>query len=503
MDEKDSRFAYTKDQKEINRALKMQEMELAKLSSDTGKLNHFISEHEEQLYNNRNDINDLTEQVERLKKAAMDLAIQQGINLPPMRKSLDKLKNVIPQTEIEQEEYLVDKSISKSNIPSWEEVMHKTNEMVQDEIILENLLSSEEFQYCINDIKRINNEFASKTKLSRVDISFLLVATALQTVRWIILNRLLGDIGESIDGSSRMDHNDKSIKEKITERNKWFQSKNSEHGHSESAKGYKSWEQIVFSSAPYDTTVGSPLFNENLGGKYHRYRTFGHDPVLGWIFGTANFITDTITLTNFNSYNISRDGGPHFDTPTDFLTIFMNSIDSIMEDYLRLPAALFAQFVHLESDAFTKLGLPVPILEAFSESMAGKLYKSQYDSLCLVKDMAIVGSQAVLSILINMIISVIHGFFYDEKRDGLREHYEVRTRKILLYSNILASSGNIIYLIGTEDIGKLDAGGLLVTISRLFSDNRFITKIKIDFINKELDKITQEELADLDSMFEK
>ena len=227
-----------------------------------------------------------------------------------------------------------------------------------------------------------------------------MVATALQTARWLIIQKLCGDLGKTIDNGTRLEHNDKKIKDSITKSNKKFQEIFESYGHRESLKSYKSWEQIIFSSAPYDVTIGSPKFSENLEGKYHRYKTLGHDPILGWIFGTANFITDTCTLSNFNSYRISRQGTPHFAEPTNLASIFYEVFDSVKEDWLRLPAGLFAQFVHLKSDVFTKLGLPVPVLEVFSESLAGDLYKSQYDSLCLMKDIAIVGNQAIWSIFI-------------------------------------------------------------------------------------------------------
>ena len=172
-----------------------------------------------------------------------------------------------------------------------------------------------------------------------------------------------------------------------------------------------------------------------------------------------------------------------------------------MEDWLRLPAGIFAQFVHLKSDVFTKLGLPVPILETFSESIAGNLYKSQYDSLCLLRDVAIVGNQAAWSILINMIVSLVHGLFYNPQKDGERQLYEVRTRKILCISNALASAGNIAYAVGVEDWKKLDAGGILVSLYRLFTDVRFISRIKKNFIEKEMDKVLEDELKSLESYF--
>lgn len=168
---------------------------------------------------------------------------------------------------------------------------------------------------------------------------------------------------------------------------------------------------------------------------------------------------------------------------------------------MRLPAGVFAEYIHLKSDVFTKLGLPVPIIEVFSESLAGDLYKSQYDSLCLLRDLKIVVKQAGFSILINMIIGLVHGLLYDPQKDGDRKLYEVRTRKILSISNSLASAGNIAYAIGTEDWRKLDVGGILVTLYRLFTDVRFITKVKKDFIETEMDKSLADEIKELDSYF--
>ena len=64
-------------------------------------------------------------------------------------------------------------------------------------------------------------------------------------------------------------------------------------------------------------------------------------------------------------------------------------------------------------------------------------------------------------------------------------------------SKRLSSYGNV-----GEALKKLDLGGLLVTLWRLFSDIRFITKVKEQFINEELDKVTANELKELDKMFE-
>ncbi|MDO4792798.1 MAG: hypothetical protein Q3993_01350, partial [Filifactor alocis] len=59
---------------------------------------------------------------------------------------------------------------------------------------------------------------------------------------------------------------------------------------------------------------------------------------------------------------------------------------------------------------------------------------------------------------------------------------EVRTRKILSYSNLIATSSNIAVVAVTKDMTKLDAGGMAVTIYRLITDAKFIRQVKEEFI---------------------
>ena len=462
-----SRYKYSDSEKEILKVLKKQEGQLETLEVNT--------------HENTNELSEIRKRIEALAK-------KRGINLP----STDK--NII-NTNYEDK-------IETSEIPSWQECLEEAIQIVPHEVVIEDLLSKDEFQFCIDEAERIETEFSKKTGiLNKKDLSFLFVATALQTARWLIIQELCGDLGETIDEKARVEHNDNTIKKETSRLNKKFQEQFEDHGHNSSLKSYKSWEQIIFSSAPYDTTVGTPALGINMEGKYHRYKTLGHDPILGWIFGTANFITDTCTLSDFSSYRISRVGTPHFAEPTNLATIFYEVFDSIKEDWLRLPAGIFAQYVHLKSDVFTKLGLPVPLLEAFSDEIAGELYKSQYDSLCLLKDVKIIGKQAAWSILINMVIGLIHGLLYNPHKDGDRKFYEARTRKILCISNSLATTVNIVYAIGTEDWKKLDIGGMMVTLYRLFSDIRFVTRLKKEFISNKMDKVLENEIKEIDSHF--
>lgn len=339
-------------------------------------------------------------------------------------------------------------------------------------------------------LENLELEFQKQTGLNKVDVNFLFFATALQVIKWVLLSKL-----------EEVSSNDNRISDTdgdriVNKAKKYYSNKHNNWNMKKSKKEYKSWKEIIFSSVPYDATKGAPEFNINMKGRYHRYKTLGHDPLLGWIFGTMNIITDTITLNDFRTFNIEK---MHFRNETTVVQGFINMRESISEDIHRLPAAIFRQGIHLKSDKYTTLGLPIPILGVFSEELAGNLYRAQYDNLCLFKDLKKIGKSASYSTMINMIISLIHGLYYDPLKYDNRDLYEVKTRKILSYSNTIASSSNVIYVainayLGNEDaIKNLDIGGLLITIYRLISDSKFIRQVKEEFIFGGFNKLIQGE----------
>lgn len=95
------------------------------------------------------------------------------------------------------------------------------------------------------------------------------------------------------------------------------------------------------------------------------------------------------------------------------------------------------------------------------------------------------------AILINALVAMIHGFFYEASVDGSRKLFEMRTRRILEYSNVIASSSNLLYVganmaVGNKDaLRKLDVGGLLVTVYRIATDLKFQSELKHEFVKNE------------------
>lgn len=346
---------------------------------------------------------------------------------------------------------------------------------------------AEIYEHASEILSDIDRGFCEYTKLDKIDVTFLMLATALQISRWVIISIINQNLGEKLKDSRKKD-NDSTIEEKKQKNQKEYENKHKwEERNSEK---YPTWKEIVKDGVPYDVTVGSPEFGVNMGGGDHRAHTLGHDPVLGWIFGTMNIITSTISIEDFRTFKVLKEPSPkHWAYKTNVLSGFEMMFESIKEDDKRLPAAVFAQANHLGSDYFTHKGLPIPLLEVFNSEIASKLYKEGYDTLCFMKDVAVVGAQAGIAIFINMLISLLHGLFYDQKKHESRDLYEVKTRKILSISNLIATSSNVIWVGGNmfagneSAINDLDIGGLCVTIHRLITDHKFIDKIKHEYIH--------------------
>ena len=103
--------------------------------------------------------------------------------------------------------------------------------------------------------------------------------------------------------------------------------------------------------------------------------------------------------------------------------------------------------------------------------------------------------QAGMAALINWLIAALHGcslIFKDDRSDYCTEMYQARTKKIILLSDTIATSSSVIRALIKENPECLDLGGAAILIYRLFSDARFIAKLKEEYVQSELNKIYDE-----------
>jgi hypothetical protein len=166
-----------------------------------------------------------------------------------------------------------------------------------------------------------------------------------------------------------------------------------------------------------------------------------------------------------------------------------------VEGKIIMAVSLFREVMHLKSDINSKVSLPIPIVSSMSPEFAKQIAGYGLD----IANIKTIGEQAVYAALINTLIAMIHRLLYDETKSGSLSLYEVRTRKILSYSNAIASASNLIAVALVAAVGLktgskalvkksmeyLDIGGLLVTLYRIVTDYQFIKKIKQEFLEKE------------------
>lgn len=359
---------------------------------------------------------------------------------------------------------------------TWDDIVKEVNEEGYVNTEINDILTTNEQVQVYKKIDEINEQFSKATGLNSTDVKFLFFATTLQCLRQYLIS----------NDKFRFDTDkagDKFISKFVP----------------------RKYEDILLGSVPYDAVRKADGYkdqNTGISGANHRYMTLGHDPILGWIFGTLNIMTNTLTKNSplLTTYIVKAHPttGNYTQIGESVLIseVFINGVNLAKNDYKLLVVSIIRQALHFGADAFTKMGLPIPIINTISPDLSSKLLSENFRI-----DAYSVSRGIMLSTLINSIISAIHGLFYDEKVDIKRDLYEVRTRKILSYSNALATSSNTIYTAVTKDFTKLDVGGAVVTLYRLISDYSFISKVKYEFINEILDNELREEIKKIDDIY--
>lgn len=131
-------------------------------------------------------------------------------------------------------------------------------------------------------VERTYEAFESYTTLTRGDMGFLMLAVALQSARQVLMNIYKERLSDKEASKKTLGHKE-------------------EHSNRSERRYYASIEDIVSNPVPFDSVQKEDVVKRNqnpkLSGMNHRYKALGHDPYLGFIFGTANIMTSTITIT--------------------------------------------------------------------------------------------------------------------------------------------------------------------------------------------------------------
>ena len=410
------------------------------------------------------------------------------------------------QIAIEIDEEITEEELAANELFNTYITERVANDIVNDQRVKE-IISSAVKEYGEN-LDRIDYEFKQLTKLQDSDAAFVFGATAFQILRIILINRLTKI---ELAGKGSLETSLKDLQKKI------FDPLDKTPG--ENRPLYASKHHILTNrGVPYDATSFADFNNDMFKGANHRFGTLGHDPLLGLIFGTANIMTNTITCPPINSifkgidlfpktFNVTYDIGgknPHivsadpFGVSAQFLTPLMlaSAANRILVEPDAAAAALIKQIIHIGTDLYTPMGIQLP----FANLILDKATTERLTSYVNMGDIVKVGGQAAAAIAINWLVAALHGCSLFNKDDGTEfcsEMHQVRTKKILLISNSIATSSSVIQAAITKNPRNLDIGGAAVLIYRLFTDTKFISKLKQEFMTSELAKVYDQRVQGL------
>jgi len=449
---------YDSDDKRTLRVLKMQQGDLDRLAEQAADEHEALSEMDRRLSD--------------LRQRAQALAESEGVDMPE--------EHHLPTPVVHKRE-----KMTLDQVPEWEDLEARAHEEgVDSHVTVEDLLSSEEIARTEEQVRQINEEFTRRTGLNARDMAFLTVATSIQTARWAMIPKLLSKAGKSgkviaalsPSAMAMLEARPKDEKDLavIDEANREFQEE-TDWQVEEIHEGRLTWDQIL------DARDKAPM------------KAFNND-ALNWLFGLVNTITGTKTDRNFKTVD---EAGQPVKTPA----VLAEAFRSIQEDPRRLSAAVYALYAQEKLAHGETIDMLKPFTETFGPQMESELYRSQVQQLASINGITLVGQQAAIPLVINMAVGLLHGFMYNPDIDGPREFFEARTRKILLLSNLMASSSNVALTAGTEAWMKLDVGGLLVTATRAMQDVSYLTALEDEFMRRHLDKALEQELQDIDSHF--
>ena len=370
----------------------------------------------------------------------------------------------------------------------------------------------------------LDKEFETKTGLQGDDVKFLFAAVALQIIRIALLNNItkIEKAGAGNRNETKLHKFQENLlgkfqTDEIVKERPYYASM--EHIITKPGVPYdataaltqKSVEKMIDKGRNWDFNLTEMLPDGKLSlfkGANHRFATLGHDPILGLIFGTANIMTDTIicvktpilgekigipVLTTNHVIFSSDYKDPRIATYGSTAVMIEQMIKRTMNEPRVLVAALIKQIIHIGTDLYTPCGIQVPSANLILSNAQVEKITGHVSSGDIIK----IGASAKIADLINMLISTLHNLKYDTSMDISRELYNVRTRKIVQYSNMIATGSNVLWvgtnmMLGNEGaVQNLDIGGLLVMIKRLMNDKKYIRQIKEEFVFGEFQRQIQ------------
>ncbi|MGM0806468.1 MAG: hypothetical protein ACQET8_17135 [Bacillota bacterium] len=287
-------------------------------------------------------------QLESIKKESQEITLNTDICIKESEKLLLNLgvnieKNIIKTSTTHNSL----KSRNGIQVRTWKEIINEVDSQ-NEKASFSDILSNEEIQIAENKIKLLRGDFYSIHSLDKIDWTICGVAGILASLVDIFLVQMpnhpdfLGTKGH--DGGPLSNFIRQKIKNHFSlaeirelENNNWV---------------------------PYD-----PAHSKNLGEKVaglsartHRFQSLGHDPLLGFLFGTKDIISGTFSAVDKHGKLIMQ-------------SVNTNGRDTMGMNLFESIARVFG---HMKSDISTASGLPVPLMPLFQFLQFGSIGNSGF-----------------------------------------------------------------------------------------------------------------------------
>ena len=340
----------------------------------------------------------------------------------------------------------------------------------------------------------VQEEFNRLTGLQKEDYYFIFLCATLQGMR----QYLVTDFKERLSDQEAA---------KLTKGNK---KESSSRGN---ARLYQSIDKIRLNPVPFDAISGGKELKAGVSGYNHRFVCPGHDPILGYLFGTINIMTGTITVIKGlkPTGDLLDFGLKNYYVKTEILNTFIKNDKEvpIFRDFLEeevgpfselldavakrikkdkkeglqaLCEALLKEYEHLKSDKISSQSVPIPCIGMISPNLASEFSKAGLD----FENLETIGKQYTYSYIINTIISMLY-YALHKTTDGYEDKHKVRIQKILNVANTIATSSNLVYCLVTSifnenNFRKFDVGGFVYTFHQLIQSADFINLMEEKYI---------------------
>lgn len=311
---KQSQYKYSKDEKELLKVLKYQQLDLELVGKETQsakkRLNQQISSSEE-------------------------LLITLGYQLPSKAKMT---KNKEAQIGSKKERAIL----------SWEQLVEKANQQVQDDIVFEDILTADEIAENREVLTTLRAEYQAIYNLDKFDILLGVGSGILASLVDILL---IGMPAKIVNAGPLAKYVRKRFETVF------------------SPGDLENWK---FAKVPFDAqdNRNTKRIVNGLSPQYHRLYSLGHDPLLGFIIGVLDIMNGQMTTIDKFGKIVVQDMPNYLDRKEE--NIFF---------------AIAKLLVHFKSDITTSMGLPAPLMGLFNLLQFGEIGKEEETIAQIVQGM--------------------------------------------------------------------------------------------------------------------